>query len=181
MNYLNKFGYTSKSYKSKDPVGELYYAALRYFKNLGNVSAYTNLSTAGSSDTASRWLDGFPMITAWDDPIVYTCQSNFILGIGDVNTHRDANLYGSTIRSSLEPSLPSEVSADTSVDVATATNMVGKLEGKDNLANYYDVREYRYPMPLLLPRRAGLRLPHQGHPFGPARQADRQHLLDGCA
>jgi type IV pilus assembly protein PilY1 len=137
MNYLNKFGYTSKSYKSKDPVGELYYAALRYFKNLGNVSAYTNLSTAGSSDTASRWLDGFPMITAWDDPIVYTCQSNFILGIGDVNTHRDANLYGSTIRSSLEPSLPSEVSADTSVDVATATNMVGKLEGKDNLANYY--------------------------------------------
>jgi type IV pilus assembly protein PilY1 len=137
MNYLNKFGYTSKSYKSKDPVGELYYAALRYFKNLGNVSSYTNLSTAGSSDTASRWLDGFPMITTWDDPILYTCQKNFVLGIGDVNTHRDANLYGSTIRSGLEPSLPSEVTADTSVDVTTATNMVGTLEGKSNLASYY--------------------------------------------
>jgi type IV pilus assembly protein PilY1 len=137
MNYLNKFGYTSKSYKSKDPVSELYYAALRYFKNLGNVSSYTSLSGAGSNETASLWLDGFPMITTWDDPIVYACQKNFILGIGDVNTHRDANLYGSTIRSSLEPSLPGEVSADTSVNVATATNMVGKLEGKDNLANYY--------------------------------------------
>jgi type IV pilus assembly protein PilY1 len=137
MNYLNKFGYTSNSYKSKDPVSELYYAALRYFKNLGNVSAYTKLSDAGSSDTAKRWLDGFPMITKWDDPIVYSCQKNFILGIGDVFTHRDANLYGSTLRSSLEPDLPSEVSADTSVDVATATNMVGTLEGKTGLAGIY--------------------------------------------
>ena len=137
MNYLNKFGYTSNSYKSKDPVSELYYAALRYFKNLGNVSSYTKLSNAGSSETASRWLDGFPMITNWDDPIIYSCQKNFILGIGDVFTHRDANLYGSTIRSSLEPAMPSEVSADTSVDVATATNMVGTLEGKSGLANIY--------------------------------------------
>jgi type IV pilus assembly protein PilY1 len=146
MNYLNKFGYTSGSYKSKDPVGEMYYAALRYFKHLGNVSSYTNLSTAGSyttvdlpkgSDVASYWLDGFPMITNWDDPIQYTCQKNFVLGIGDVNTHRDANLYGSTIRSSLEPTLPSEVSSDTSVNVATATNMVGTLEGKSGLASIY--------------------------------------------
>ena len=137
MNYLNKFGYTSNSYKSKDPVSELYYAALRYFKNLGNVSSYTSLSTATSSDMAKLWLDGFPMITAWDDPILYTCQKNFILGIGDVNTHRDANLYGSTIRSSLEPALPSEVSADTSVNVTTATNMVGTLEGNSSLASYY--------------------------------------------
>jgi type IV pilus assembly protein PilY1 len=137
MNYLNKFGYTSNSYKSKDPVSEMYYAALRYFKRLGNVSSYTSLSTATSSDMVKLWLDGFPMITDWDDPILYTCQKNFVLGIGDVNTHRDANLYGSTIRSSLEPAMPSEVSADTSVNVATATNMVGALEGNTSLASYY--------------------------------------------
>ena len=144
MNYLNKFGYSAKSYKSKDPVSELYYAALRYYKNLGNVASYTTLSGAGSAATATAWLDGFPAITSSDvwqksstatdayygSPILYSCQKNFILGIGDVNTHRDGNLYGSTIASSLEPSpTPTEVSADTSVNVKTATDMVGQLEG----------------------------------------------------
>jgi type IV pilus assembly protein PilY1 len=140
MNYLNKFGYAAKSYKSKDPVSELYYAALRYYKNLGNVASYTTLSGAGSSATAVTWLDGFPAITTWDDPIAYSCQKNFILGIGDVNTHRDANLYGSALRSlsSLEPALPSEVSADTSVNVAAATNMVGKLEGISGLGSTFN-------------------------------------------
>lgn len=154
MNYLNKFGYSAKSYKSKDPVSELYYSVLRYFKNLGNVSSYTTLSGAGNATTAATWLDGFPAITSDDvwkkstsasdahygSPILYSCQKNFILGIGDVNTHRDANLYGSTIRSSLEPTLPSEVSSDTSVDVKTATDMVGKLEGisgSNSLGSFY--------------------------------------------
>ena len=139
MNYLNKFGYSAKSYKSKDPVSELYYAALRYFKHLGNVGSYTDLSGAGDSATAQSWLDGFPAITDWDDPIVYACQKNFVLGIGDVNTHRDANLYGSTLRagSSLEPRLPDDVAADRSVNVATATDMVGKLEGAASLGSLY--------------------------------------------
>ena len=139
MNYLNKFGYAAQSYKSKDPVSELYYAVLRYYKNLGNVSSYTSLAGAGSSATAAAWLDGFPAITNWDDPIAYSCQKNFILGIGDVNTHRDANLQGGTLRSlsSLEPTLPGEVSADTSVDVAKATDMVGRLEGKSGLGSIF--------------------------------------------
>lgn len=145
MNYLNKFGNGSTHYKSKDPVTEMYYAALRYFKNLGNVSSYSDISGAGSAATAQEWVDYFPVITSdsvwkksssatdahYGSPIMYSCQKNFILGIGDVNTHRDTNLYGSTLRagSSLEPALPGQVSADTSVDVATATAMVGKLEG----------------------------------------------------
>jgi len=131
MNYLNKFGYSSHSYKTYDPVSELYYTALRYLKGLGNVDSYT-------SGTTDSYADGFPVITKWRksdsssmgaDPIVYSCQKNFILGIGDVHTHRDANLYGSTIRSADEPPLPTEVSADTSVDVKVATDMVGTLEG----------------------------------------------------
>ena len=127
INYLNKFGVLSHTYKSKDPVSELYYAALRYYKKQGNVASYSNM-TGASAATKATWIDGFPVITAWDDPIQYSCQKNFILGIGDVNTHRDANLPGSTILSN-EPPMPVEVAADTSVNVKTATDMVGKLEG----------------------------------------------------
>lgn len=127
INYLNKFGQiTPGNYKSFDPVGELYYAALRYFKNLGNVPEWS----AASSDTNVNrtWVDGFPVITSWDDPIQYSCQKNFILGIGDVNTHADKNVPGNT-GSAQEPSKPAAVVADTSVNAVTATNKVGQLHG----------------------------------------------------
>jgi len=143
MNYLNKFGYYASSYKTYDPVSELYYAALRYFKNLGNVSSYSSLS-GGSSSTIPAWLDGFPVVSTWTDPIVYACQKNFILGIGDANTHRDANLPGSTLvpKSGQEPAVPSEVTADHTIaggsGVATATNMVDTLEnGTTTLGSTY--------------------------------------------
>lgn len=150
MNYLNKFGSLGFSssgsyYKSKDPVGELYYAATRYFRNKGNVSTYSSLSGAGSSATAAIWLDGFPAIVSWDDPILYTCQKNFILGIGDTYAWYDRELPGSTLSSSLA----SEVSADAAdesspttsgkVNVQAATNMVGQLEGyTGNLGSQYN-------------------------------------------
>ena len=140
MNYLNKFGYSAKSYKSHDPVSELYYAALRYFKNQGNLSQYTDLEGAGSKETASAWLDGFPAITDWKekDPIAHACQKNFILGIGDVNAHRDANLPGSTLRSkSRLDNINAAVEDDASVDVAAATNMVGQLEGLEALGDKF--------------------------------------------
>ena len=130
INYLNKFGELTHTYKSKDPVSELYYAAIRYYKKQGNVPSYSDMSSA-SAATQAIWIDGFPVITSWDDPIQYSCQKNFILGIGDVNTHRDANLPGSTIRSN-EPAMPPDVAADTSVNVKTATDMVGQLEGLDS-------------------------------------------------
>ncbi len=132
MNYLNKFGYKASSYKQYDPVSELYYAAIRYFKNQGNVTTYSDL-TGGTAANINTWLDGFPVITNWTDPIVYSCQKNFILGIGDVNTHRDTNLPGSTLWSASntagqEPAQPGEVTSDSTVNVDTATDMVGKLE-----------------------------------------------------
>jgi len=116
MNYLNKFGYASGTYKASDPVSELYYAALRYFKHQGNVAAYTDMSKAKPEEKPA-FADGFPVITQWDDPIIYSCQKNFILGIGDVNTHSDSNI------------------ADDLVDVQKATNMVGQLEGYSGLAS----------------------------------------------
>lgn len=128
INYLNKFGQLNPTngYKTYDPVGELYYAALRYYRNLGNVASYSSM---GSADTATktRYLDGFPVITNWADPVQYSCQKNFILGIGDVNTHADRNLPGAT--GSSEPTKPSEVTADTTINAVTGTNKVGALHG----------------------------------------------------
>jgi type IV pilus assembly protein PilY1 len=129
MNYLNKFGEITpgNGYKTYDPVGELYYATIRYFKNLGNVPEWTDMGGADAG-TKARWVDGFPVITAWDDPIQYSCQRNFVLGIGDVNTHGDKNVPGSS-GSTNEPTKPAAVVADTSVDAVVATNKVGALHG----------------------------------------------------
>jgi len=128
MNYLNKFG-ASGSYKTYDPVSELYYAAVRYLKAQGNVAAWTNIPAGTSNVTTASWVDGFPVITTWDDPIQYSCQRNFILGIGDVNTHADANVPGIGTPTGNESTKPSEVVADTTVDAVVATNKVGSLEG----------------------------------------------------
>jgi type IV pilus assembly protein PilY1 len=127
MNYLNKFGQINPgTYKTYDPVSELYYAAQRYLRNKGNVPAWTSQSGANAA-TLATWADGFPVISTWDDPVQYSCQRNFILGIGDVNTHADRNLPGATGTS--EPAKPAEVTNDTDVDALTWTNRVGVLQG----------------------------------------------------
>lgn len=86
-NYLNKFGKTGR-YKGNDPVGELYYEALRYFQGLQPTgTAVSSVSTEG--------YDNFPIYTTWTDPVQNACQRrNFILTIGDVNTHNDKQLPG---------------------------------------------------------------------------------------
>ncbi len=128
INYLNKFGQmTNEPHKSKDPVGELYYTALRYLKNQGNVPEYSSIPGATGVDRV-RAADGFPIITNWNDPIQYACQKNVLLGIGDVNTHRDKNLPGSSATVD-EPSMPALVSADASIDVVAETGAVGSMEG----------------------------------------------------
>lgn len=86
INYLNKFGQMTNALpKANDPVSELYYAALRYFRGQGNLAEYSNNLNAERTD-------GFPVITNWDEPLRYSCQINAALGIGDVNTHEDHNL-----------------------------------------------------------------------------------------
>ncbi len=147
VNYLNRFGkLTGNSYKSQDPVSEMYYAATRYFRNLGNVASYSSLAGAGSQANLARWIDGFPVIRSWNDPVQYSCQKNFILGIGDVNTHRDRNVPGSTITSTDEPAVPAEVTADSTVNATTANNMVGQLEGIANLGTFTSGRNNSYYM-----------------------------------
>lgn len=137
MNYLNKFGQlNTNDYKSYDPVSELFYTALRYYKNQGNVPEYSAMGTATAA-TRSAYLDDFPVITNWNDPIQYACQRNFILGIGDIYTHRDKNLPGATGTVD-EPAKPAAVSGDTTVNAELMTNRAFALQGlaAPNVNNY---------------------------------------------
>lgn len=134
MNYLNKFGETNRSiYKRYDPVSELYYATLRYFRKLPNVPAWSDIDPSTSDSVRKTLLDGFPVITTWDDPIQYSCQRNFILGIGDANTHADRNLPGATTGSK-EPPMPKAVSDDKDkINAVEWTNKVGALQNMGTL------------------------------------------------
>lgn len=99
INYLNQFGRTGTpgNYKSADPVGELYYETMRYLQGLQPTPQATQGMTAAMKD-------GFPVYnnTAfWGqgarknwDPVVASCQRNYILAIGDQETHRDRSFPG---------------------------------------------------------------------------------------
>ena len=132
INYINKFGeLTTNNDKSYDPVSELYYTAIRYFKGMSSVASYSSYPNTNNS---AQWSDGFPVISDWTgkDPITYSCQKNIILGIGDTNSHKDKNLPSTEATSSAsEPTKPTEVVNDESVDVVKATRKVGALEGVD--------------------------------------------------
>jgi type IV pilus assembly protein PilY1 len=131
VNYINKFG--SSGYKSSDPAGELYYEALRYYKNLGPTPEY-------SSGLTAAMKDAFPVITTWDDPIQAYCQKNFIVGINDANPWLDKKLPGTffTCAKAGTSGMPSSFTAtdcgepsnpDTSINVKTLTDTVGLMEG----------------------------------------------------
>ncbi|MGJ7508958.1 pilus assembly protein [Variovorax sp. GT1P44] len=100
VNYLNQFGRTGStqgSYKTVDPVGELYYESLRYLQG----QPPTEQASTGVTDAMK---DGFPVYnktarwgvgvrSAWD-PVVASCQRNHVVVIGDLNTHHDRSLPG---------------------------------------------------------------------------------------
>jgi len=97
INYINKFGRLTRNdgvgidvYKRRDPVGELYYEAIRYFQG------QQPTSNAVSSATTAL-LAGYPIYTNWTDPMQTTCQRNYAMVIGDNNTSKDAYLPGSAI------------------------------------------------------------------------------------
>ncbi len=122
INYINKFGELTNKHKSKDPVSELYYAALRYFRNLGDVAGYSNITNEAQRDR-------FPVITDWTDPIQYACQKNVILGIGDVYTHADRDLP--VVGDNLDVNLWTQKVFDLEGIVKTASS---EFSGRDNSA-----------------------------------------------
>lgn len=90
INYLNKF--SDPGYKQRDPVSELYYETLRYFKKLGPTPEYSASLPVGGDG-------GFQIVTNWDDPIQYACQQSFIIGINDAYPWFDKRLPGTAFTS----------------------------------------------------------------------------------
>jgi type IV pilus assembly protein PilY1 len=128
INYLNKFGQlTTNNHKNYDPVSEMYYAVTRYFRNLGNVPEWTAMGSNTVAEKA-RFIDAFPVITNWNDPVQYSCQRNFVLGIGDIYTHRDKNLPGTGTGTVDEPPKPALVASDP-VDSVVYTTKAFALQG----------------------------------------------------
>ncbi|HFC53931.1 MAG TPA: hypothetical protein ENJ43_05815 [Gammaproteobacteria bacterium] len=139
INHFSEFGY-----KSFDPVGELFYESLRYFKNLGRTPEYADGLT-------EKEKGGFPVITAWEDPIQYSCQKNFIVGINDAYSWMDKKLPGTYFTSPTYRGVPIDKvvlyegtdeeitlisndygepsNPDPDINVTALTNEVGALEG----------------------------------------------------
>jgi type IV pilus assembly protein PilY1 len=150
INYLNQFGY-QQGYKSHDPISEMYYEAVRYYKNLGPTTLYTQFDDGTNIPAVD---DGFPVYANrsglnWRDPMIYRCQQNFIIALNDANPWYDKRLPGTFFTSDAysadgsgsvddfhptgvyvdhgEPSNP-----DTAIDVENLTKLVGDIEGITN-------------------------------------------------
>ncbi len=144
INYVNKFGYKS-GYKEYDPVSELFYQVVRYFRNQ---------SPSGSNycNGLIEPNDNFPLYCnpakssprGWRDPTLYSCSKNFVIAINDANpwldkripgTHFIAN-YGLNQTSLGDWCGSSQGGCDTDftdngvpVDVEEWTRKVGDIEG----------------------------------------------------
>ena len=128
INYVNRFH--RDGYKSYDPVSELFYESIRYFKNLGPTPEYASGAPAGS----------FPIYTTWNDPIQFSCQKNFMVAINDANPWLDKKLPGTffTCDKAGTTGMPASFTAndcgppsnpDNTINVSTLTKTVGDLEG----------------------------------------------------
>lgn len=129
INYLNKFGRTG-NYKGYDPLSELYYESIRYLQGRQPTSnAYSSMSTTEQ--------DNFQVLTTWVDPVEASCQKNYIIVIGDANTHQDTYIPGGTLTGASR----SKRAADTATtqwpafNVATQTGLVAALESSSSSGN----------------------------------------------
>jgi type IV pilus assembly protein PilY1 len=131
INYINKF--SDAAYKSLDPVSELFYESIRYFKHLGPTPEYS----AGLTDTQKG---GFQVVNSWSDPQQYKCQKNFIIAINDANPWLDKRLPGTAFMTPTITGASGTVTldgedygepsnADHDINVRDLTNRVGTMEG----------------------------------------------------
>lgn len=138
INYINKF--STPGYKSLDPISELFYEGIRYFKNEGPTPEYSAGITRSNTDAKSGGFWFANSASDWQDPMQYRCQKNFMVAINDANPWLDKRLPGTAFTASTfsgasgtvtldgsdygEPSNP-----DTAINVRTLTNQVGAMEG----------------------------------------------------
>jgi type IV pilus assembly protein PilY1 len=152
INYLNKFGRTNTgrlgAYKTWDPVTELYYEAIRYLQGQQPTNGSSNGTSAIRALGTDVVDDNFSVAKTWSDPVTASCQDNYIVTIGDVNTHQDSYIPGSpahnadvaraadTIVTGKTPAFDvrtwTRLVSDMEVD---ATGSYGNLAKRSNLAN----------------------------------------------
>lgn len=127
INYINNFGLGPNGYKANDPVAELYYESLKYFKGLAPTAEY-------SSGMNDAMYDNFPVYNKksdWDasEPLSNVCQTTYKLYVGDQFAWADHNLPGSSCVTHIPASSGAEPSGpDTDIQACTQTNTVGTME-----------------------------------------------------
>ncbi|RZT41394.1 pilus assembly protein [Cupriavidus agavae] len=140
INYLNKFGRTTLGdmgaptnnpkgvYKTYDPLSELFYESIRYLQF--HPSGPTTQAVESLANAAN-----FAVYNTWKtDPMLNRCQRNYVLTIGDINTHQDNFIPGNTITNRGDQARAKD--SYSGFDVMDWTNRVGALEANDpNVGN----------------------------------------------
>lgn len=128
INYINKFT-RMHGHKGFDPVSELFYEALHYFRGQTIAHPGPTSEYLPSNDTE---YGRCPAYSRWDDPITSWCQKNFIIAINDAYAHRDKRVPG-TFFTCPDPwgegDCDPPSNADTFFDARLWTNKIGTLEG----------------------------------------------------
>ncbi len=94
INYINKFAYTS-GYKQYDPVSELYYQVVRYFRNqTPSGSNYCNGLTEPNDNFPIYCNSSKTNARGWRDPTLYSCSKNFVIALNDANPWLDKRIPG---------------------------------------------------------------------------------------
>ena len=140
INYLNKFGRTNGSrlgaYKTKDPVAELYYESLRYLQGKQPTNGGSSQVSAVKALDGATTDDGFPVYESWADPITASCQNNYVVVIGDVNTHQDGYVPGSDAKGVDESRAADGASATwPALDAGNWSNKISAMETSSAYGN----------------------------------------------
>lgn len=140
INYINKFGTLDPArigtYKSLDPVSELYYEAIRYLQGKQPTpDAISGLTGTTASDKTIQ--ENFPAYRTWTDPFAgfvdttdsgKGCMRASILTIADVFTHSDRSVPGNTLTGDTDFARAAETNP--ALNAPFWTSVVGSFESK---------------------------------------------------
>lgn len=143
IQYVNKFGTLNPnalgSYKTFDPLSELYYESIRYLQGKQPTSnAISGLT--GTASTDKTLTENYPVYRTWVDPFAgfqdtpgndRGCLRNNILAIGDVFSHADRFVPGNVTTSAYDTTRASDTAPD--LDAAFWTRVVGSFESKTKI------------------------------------------------
>lgn len=117
IGFINDF-----DQKGWDPIAEMYYEAIRYYKNL---TPTTNYKITSNSDLGFQALCNQNASHMWEDPVDSWCQKNFIIIVNDEYPSRDSD----TLPGSSWPPTTAVSDPISGLNVRTLTNTIGDMEG----------------------------------------------------